>query len=68
MGHADDFTMAGKEAHDPQEKEGLSSRIRDLILVATVEERRKSKSRKRAGPTSEQRRRTDQASEEKRAS
>jgi hypothetical protein len=68
MSHADESTMAGKEPPHPDEKDGLSSRIRDLILVATVEERRKPKSRKRSGPNGEQRRRTDQASEEKRAS
>ena len=60
--------MAGKEAHRPHENEGLSSRIRNLILVAKVEERRKEKSGQRSGPNGELRRRTDQNEEEKRAS
>jgi hypothetical protein len=59
--------MAGNKPHDPHEKEGLSARIRELILVAKVEERRKPKSRKRSGPKGELRRRTDQATDEKRA-
>jgi hypothetical protein len=56
------------EAHDGHEKESLSTRMRDLIRLATVEERRKPESRKCSGADGEQRRRTDQASEEKRAS
>jgi hypothetical protein len=60
--------VAGNEAHDAHDKEGLSTRMRDLIRLATVEERRKPKSRKRSGPNGELRRRSDQATEEKRAS
>ena len=60
--------MAGKQGHDAHEKDSLSARMRDLIRLATVEERRNRKSRKRSGPNGEQRRRTDQATEEKRAS
>jgi hypothetical protein len=54
--------MAGNEAHDAHEKQSLSTRMRDLIRLATVEERRKSESTK-ASPDGEQRRHTDQASE-----
>jgi hypothetical protein len=60
--------MAGTEAPDPNEQERLSSKIRELILVARVEERRKPKTPKRSGPKGELRRRTDPASEEQRAS
>jgi hypothetical protein len=60
--------MAGKDSHDPHEKDSLSTRMRDLLRIATVEERRKPKDHKRSGPNGELRRRTDQASEEKRAS
>jgi hypothetical protein len=59
--------MAGKEDHDAHENESLSTRMRDLLRIATVEERRNPKSRKRSGSKGEQRRRTDQATEEKRA-
>lgn len=60
--------MTSKKAHDAHEKESLSTRMRDLIRIATVEERRNPKSRKPSGPDGKQRRRTDQATEEKRAS
>jgi hypothetical protein len=60
--------MARDESADPQEKEGLSARIRDLILGANVEERRKPDTGESAGPNAEQRRRTDPADEGDRAS
>jgi hypothetical protein len=53
--------MRGNEAHD--EKQSLSSRMRDLIRLATVEERRKQESSERSGTDGEQRRRTDEATE-----
>jgi hypothetical protein len=59
--------MAGKDAHDHQEKDGLSSRMHDLLRLATVEDRREPESRERSGPQGERRRRTDQATQEKRA-
>jgi len=63
VSRADESTMAGNEAHDSHEKESLSTRMRDLIRLATVEERRKSESNKHSGPEGEQRRQTDLASE-----
>jgi hypothetical protein len=42
--------------------------MRDLIKLATVEERRKPKGDSRSGPDGEQRRRDDEATEAKRAS
>jgi hypothetical protein len=63
MGHADDFGVASKDAHDDHEKESLSRRMRDLIRSATVEERRKPEGAKDSGANGERRRRTDQASE-----
>jgi hypothetical protein len=59
--------MAASDSHD-SEKESLSARIRDLILVAKVEERRKPKTRKRSGPKGELRRRTDEVGEQKEVS
>ena len=60
--------MASNEAPGAHEKDSLSTRMRDLIRLATVEERRNPKSRKRSGANGEQRRRTDETTEEKRAS
>ena len=67
-GCADESDMAANEAHDAHEKDGLSTRMRDLIRLATVEERRNPKNRKGSGPEGELRRRTDQVSDEKQAS
>jgi hypothetical protein len=55
--------MRGNEEHDAHENQSLSTRMRDLIRLATVEERRKSESSKRSRTKGEQRRHTDQASE-----
>ena len=61
--------MAHKDSHDAAEVRGLSDRMRKLIEIATVEERRKADSEKDSGPEGEQRRRTDAMGEpEKRAS
>jgi hypothetical protein len=54
--------MTRNEAHDAHEKESLSTRMRDLIRLATVEERRQAESSKRSGSDGEQRRQTDLAS------
>ena len=55
--------MPGKESHDSPEKEGLSARMRELISIATVDERRKP-SRKQPEPGGAQRRRTDLTTEQ----
>jgi hypothetical protein len=60
--------MAGDNSHDPHEKDSLSTRMRDLLRLATVEERRNPRRRKRTGPKGELRRRTDELNEEERAS
>jgi hypothetical protein len=43
---------------------GLSTRMRELISIATLEERRKSRVGKRSGPAGERRRRNDEQSPE----
>jgi hypothetical protein len=48
----------GEAGARKDEQDGLSTRMRDLILVSTVEERRTS-SPEDAGPAGEQRRRDD---------
>jgi hypothetical protein len=42
------------------EKESLSERIRDLISIATMEERRMSHENQQSGPAGERRRRNDE--------
>lgn len=65
---ADESTMADNDSHDI-EKDELSDRMRRLIEIATVEERREASSQTGSGPEGEQRRRTDHVDEqEKRAS
>ena len=69
---ADNTTVARKDSHrdsrQPPEEERLSTRMRDLIRIATVEERRAPENEEQPGPNGERRRRTDEASEERRAS
>ena len=61
--------MADKDSRDAAEADGLSDRMRNLIEIATVEERRKAGNENGSGPEGEQRRRTDATGEpEKRAS
>ena len=65
---ADDVIMSSKEPNDSPQDEGLSARMRELISIATVEERRKPTSQ-RSDPKGERRRRTDPTVEpEKKAS
>jgi hypothetical protein len=49
------------------ETESLSERIRGLLSLATLEERRKSHAGKRSGPAGERRRRSDESSPEQQA-
>jgi hypothetical protein len=49
------------------EKESLSDRIRDLISIATLEERRTSHASQHSGRTGERRRRTDEKGSDERA-
>jgi hypothetical protein len=64
--HADGRSMASN-TEDHSEKAGLSARMHELLKIATLEERRKSGAKKQSGPDGEERRRTDQAAEEKHA-
>jgi hypothetical protein len=63
MDGADESTMADNDSRDEAEKGGLSDRMRRLIEIATLEERRKAITEKGSGPDGEQRRRTDVSGE-----